>query len=75
MCQEGVSKVVSGGRLHWCVGRAPRKMCQEGAYKYVSEGQGRIQGGGVTWVMTPPWGLGHHRPARGTTGLSGAPQA
>ena len=43
---------------------------------------GRIQGGGGTWVMTPPWGpgapqacQGHHRPIRGTTGLTGAPQA
>ena len=45
--------------------------------------QWRIQGGGgVTWVMTPPpWGpgapqacQGHHRPIRGTTGLTGAPQ-
>ena len=37
---------------------------------------------GVTWVMTLPWGLGHHRPSRGTielprdtTYLSGPPQA
>ena len=36
---------------------------------------GGSKGGGVTWVMTPLGARGHHRPARGTTGLSGAPQA